>query len=104
MQQRADRLSSSIHKIAAEVLRGVTSDAYITVTRVDVSPDLHQALVWVSVYHPDQQESDIFSSVLEYRSSVRGAVAKQLHLRKVPYIEFKHDTSAAVADEINKHM
>ncbi len=106
MHQRAERLSSSIHKIAAETLHGIASGAYLTVTRVDVSPDLRQALIWVSVYSKKgkEKEKEVFSVVLEQQLSVKNAIAKQLHLRKVPNIEFRHDTTASLADDLNKLM
>ena len=104
MQQRADRLSSSIHKITAEALHGAIPGAYLTVTRVDVSPDLRQALIWVSVYSQNKSEKELFSAVLDKKSSVKNAIASQLHLRKVPNIEFRHDTTASLADDLNKLM
>ncbi|MBD3236498.1 MAG: 30S ribosome-binding factor RbfA [Candidatus Eisenbacteria bacterium] len=66
---------------------------WITVTRVEMSPDLRHARVLVSVLG-DKSEKEMSLHVLQRAGSfLRGAVGRRVRLREVPELSFVLDES-----------
>jgi ribosome-binding factor A len=73
----------------------------VTLTRVDVAPDLTSALVFWSAFDVEGRESiETVSAGLESASSfVRRRVAQQLPLKRTPELRFRYDPSLAQGSE-----
>ncbi|NCS99478.1 ribosome-binding factor A [Candidatus Parcubacteria bacterium] len=83
----------------AEMLRGFATeqiaresnrDALITVTRVDVSPDLKNATVFYTVL-PESKKAAVDGFMLRQRKHIRNYIKKNAHTRSIPYIEVEYD-------------
>jgi ribosome-binding factor A len=72
----------------------------VTVTAVDVSPDLRQAKIFVSVLGTDTERASTFEALASMTSHLRSRLAKSLQLRVAPEISFKPDESVARAAKI----
>ena len=72
----------------------------VTVTAVDVSPDLRQAKIFVSVLGTDTERASTFEALASMTSHLRSRLAKSLQLRVAPEISFKPDESIARAAKI----
>ena len=74
----------------------------LTVTRVDVTPDLAEAKVWVSSY----ASSVSFSKILKYLSRINRDIFQSLRLvmttKRVPKIRFFIDENSEYADRIDQ--
>ena len=94
--KRADRVADLILKELAEVLMRRVKDprlAEITLTKVDVSPDLRNAKVYYSLLGDDQKKDEVAGGLESARGFVKRELGKRLHLRRIPDIVFYFDAS-----------
>ena len=70
----------------------------LTVTRLDVTPDLDVAKVYVSV----MGRADGPKPAIEALNRAAGHVSKKMHIRKAPRFIFVEDDGAAYAAHINE--
>jgi len=102
-------LSSRFPRTArvGEVLREVVADELerladgddrlrlVTVTGVDVDPDLRHATVWLSSLSDDGQ-----TALAEDRIRLQAAIARQVRLKHTPQLAFKADPGVASGQRI----
>ena len=106
---RGERLASQsreeIYRVIATKLRNRYSSlsAIISVTQVDVSPDLKTAKVYVSIYDPDTARKDASFKILKENAGfIRHELSQVLHLRTVPELSFILDGSMEYGAKIDK--
>src|SRR4051794_5020566 len=103
MSQRTNRVESLIHQIVAAELTRLPAAARLTVTGVQVSPDLRQATVWVgALANSSEQAESLFESAEENRDDIQAAVAKRLTTKFIPRLTLRRDTGGEYADHINR--
>lgn len=102
MSYRPQRLASEIHKLAAVHLQEHLQRSDVTVTEVDVSADLRNATVWVSVL--DVEDEEAVARVQEEVGRLRTRVARQIAMRRAPRITIKQDDRGQRADELQQQM
>ncbi|MDQ3243464.1 MAG: 30S ribosome-binding factor RbfA [Gemmatimonadota bacterium] len=73
---------------------------FVTVTGVDVTPDLRHAKVFVSVMGSDSEKEATFQGLASTASHLRSRVGRALRLRVAPEIQFREDDSVARAARI----
>jgi ribosome-binding factor A len=102
--RRADRVAEAIRVEAATFLNEGAKDprlvGLVTVTGVDVSQDLRQAKIFVSVLGTDTERAATFEALTSLAGHLRSRLARSLQLRLVPEIAFKLDESVAHAARI----
>ena len=106
---RGERLASQfreeIYRVIATKLRNRYSSlsAIISVTQVDVAPDLKTAKVYVSIYDPDTARKDASFKILKENAGfIRHELSQVLHLRTVPELSFILDGSMEYDAKIDK--
>lgn len=67
----------------------------ITVTEVDVSPDLRQATVYYSVIGEGNEAEEAANFFRRRASFIRRKVASRVILKYLPFFDFRHDPSLA---------
>ena len=72
----------------------------VTVTGVDVTPDLRQARVFVSVLGSDDERRATLEGLDSLATHLRSRIGRALRLRNAPEITFKLDESVARAARI----
>ena len=110
MSRRTLRIAEQLRGEIARILREEVTDprvGLVTLTRVDVAPDLSHALVFWSALHADESEEERMAEGLESSAGfVRRRLAQSLPLRRTPRIDFRHDRSieqgAATAALLNE--
>ena len=95
MSHRVAQIESLLKRTVSQVLqRGLadprTAGTLISVTKVDVSPDMRHATVFVSIL-PDEHESRAIHGLKDATMHIQGAVKKAVALRSVPHLLFKLD-------------
>lgn len=102
--RRADRVAEAIRVEAATFLSDGAKDprlvGMVTVTAVDVSRDLRQAKIFVSILGSDTERAATFDALTSLTPHLRSMLARSLQLRMVPEILFKLDESVARAARI----
>ena len=74
----------------------------LTVTRLDVTPDLDVAKVYVSVLGREGGSAPVVSALNKASGHVRTEVSRRMHIRKAPRFVFVADDGAAYAARINQ--
>jgi ribosome-binding factor A len=102
--RRPDRVAEAVREEIATVLAAGVKDprvtGLVTVTGVEMSRDLGQATVYVSVYGDDTARAETMEGLQSLASSLRGRVGRALKLRLAPAITFKPDDTIARAARI----
>ena len=74
----------------------------LTVTRLDVTPDLDVAKVYVSVMGRADGPKPAIEALNRAAGHVRTEISKKMHIRKAPRFIFVEDDGAAYAAHINE--
>ncbi len=102
--RRPDRVGEAVREEIAAFLAGGVKDprvvGLVTVTAVEMSRDLAQANVFVSIYGSDEDRALTMSGLESVATGLRGRVGRALHLRIAPHITFRQDESIARASRI----
>ncbi len=105
MSQRTQKVSSLVQQIVAAELAQLPGAARLTVTGVDVSPDLRHATIWIGVLAPgndDTRVAKLFQVALDAREHLQDAVARQLTTKFVPRLALEQDIGGAYADRMTR--
>jgi len=99
--RRSERVGEQIREELARVLREDATDPrlrLLTLTQVDVAPDLTQALVLWSVMDAPGAPApqDVEAGLASASAFLRRRLAQALPLRRMPALHFRHDPSLAL--------
>ena len=101
---RRGRINDEVQKELAMILREVkdprVSDAFISVTAVEVTPDLKYAKVYYSAMQGDKKE--VAKGLKSSAGYIRRQLAQRLNLRMTPELTFCEDHSIAHGAHISK--
>ena len=101
--RRTERLGHEIRVILAELMVRQVKDpriGFATVTRVELTADLHHARVYVSVLgSPDEQEKTL-EGLISAAGYLRHEIGHQLDLRRAPDLSFILDHGAEAGERI----
>ena len=101
---RRGRINDEMQKELAQVLRQVkdprVSEAFISITAVDVTPDLKFAKIYYSAMTGDKKE--IAKGLKSSAGYIRRQLAQSLNLRMTPELTFYEDHSIAHGAHISK--
>ena len=103
MTHRIEQVESTLRKALAQVLQRKISDprirGMVSITDVDVSPDMKQASVSVSVL-PEEYTKRTIAGLRAANRHIHSEVKKLVALRLVPHLRFELDTTLKKADEV----
>jgi ribosome-binding factor A len=103
MSQRTRKVASLVQQVVASSLVQELARPEVTVTGVDVSPDLRQATVWVGIIAPNpKSQQDLLKQIESVKGEVQAAVAHEMTTKFVPRLHFKLDTGGDYAEHISK--
>jgi ribosome-binding factor A len=94
--QRAQRVADAILEEVADLLRRRVKDprvGFVTLTGVEVAPDLRHAKVFYSVVGDPAQRRATQKGLDSATPFVQGEVGRRLRLRNTPVVEFRFDES-----------
>ncbi|MGN0975320.1 MAG: 30S ribosome-binding factor RbfA [Gemmiger sp.] len=74
----------------------------LTVTRLDVTPDLDVAKVYISVLGREGGSAPVVKALNAASGHIRTEVSRRMHIRKAPRYVFVQDDGAAYAAHISK--
>jgi len=101
---RPDKVASVIREIVVEMISEKVQDPrvsrFTSVTRVEVSGDLQNAKVYVSVMGTEAEERSTMRGLDHARGLIQRAVAKGISARVCPQLRFIADGSIKRAQEI----
>ena len=104
--RRPDRVAEAIREEVATFLSEGAKDprirGFVTVTAVDMTRDLRQATVFVSIMGSDEEKRETTAGLASVAGHLRSMLGKSLRLRNAPEIIFKVDESVARASRIEQ--
>ena len=96
-KKRVDRLNSLIKEVLSEVVREDVRHPRVapltTITRVDVSADLHHAKVYVSVIGTETEREETVIALQSAAGFIAVHASKKVRMRYFPDLVFKLDHS-----------
>lgn len=99
---RTERLNSLLKEVISEVIqrdvRNPHVNQFVTVTRVDITKDLHYAKVYISVIGTDEQKLETIAALQSAAGFIAVHSSKKVVMRYFPELTFKLD------DSVDKHM
>lgn len=100
---RNQRIGDQIHREIAELLRQANDPRFreVTVTDVDVSPDLKNARIYFSLL-TENDVSEISIALNKASGYFRRHLAEAMRLRITPKIEFMFDKTLRKAEKIRQ--
>jgi ribosome-binding factor A len=103
---RPDRVGEQIREELSELLaRGAVHDpgiGFITLTRVQVSPDLQQARVFYTILGDQKARKDTARALQRATPFLRRQIGDRIRLRRVPELEFRFDESVMHQDRVEQ--
>jgi len=93
---RVERVAELIREEISKILREDVSDpriGFVSITRVDISPDLDNAKVFVSILGNEEKKKEGMNGLNSATGFIRGRLGHLLELRLVPEIKFVRDDS-----------
>lgn len=103
MTRRTERLGEEIREEVARMITGELKDpriGFVTVTRVDLGPDLRQARVYVGVLGTDKQRQTSLTGLKQAAGFMRRALGQRLRLRHAPELVFQYDEGLEASDRV----
>ena len=95
MKHRLERVREVLKRELSEIiLRDITfNGALVTVQEVDITPDLKQAHVFVSMLGSEEQKNAAMAKLHDNRKTLQAAMAKRVVLKYTPQLHFEFDTA-----------
>lgn len=102
---RVGRVGEQLKKELSQLIQTELKDpriGFVTVTGVDVTNDLSQATVYLSVLGDDEQKSNTLKALAKANGFLRSELGKRVRLRHTPVLIFKFDSSIEYGSRIEK--
>lgn len=105
MSVRQHKIESQIRRVVSMVMLRDLDDprisGIISVTKVDLTPDFHEARIYVSILS-SIPEATVFQGLLHAQAYVQREVVKALAMRMAPRLSFHLDHSLKKQAEIDR--
>ncbi len=101
--RRQQQVGDQIHREISVLVQRELKDprlGFVTITSVDISPDLRFAKVFYSVMGTSEEEKATQVALEHAGGFLRHELAGRVDLRYVPDLSFRHDPSIAHGDRI----
>lgn len=103
---RQNKVASQIQKIVAGAIQRDVADprvdGLVSVTKVDVTPDLREAKVWLSVLASQRPPATVLAGIRSAGRRIQSEVASGLPLRHIPRLTYVLDETLKKQAEILK--
>lgn len=100
--KRTDRLNSLLKEVISDTIRTDVRNPHVnellTVTRVEITKDLHFAKVYISVIGTPEQKHETLAALQSAAGFIAVQSSRKVVMRYFPVLTFKLD------DSVEKHM
>lgn len=105
MTRRMPKVDDLIQSEVADLLsrhvkHPVLQDTMLSITRVETSPDLQSARVFISVMDDSADAEEIREALERTEPFVHRELGRRLHMRRIPHLKFILDRSIAEGDRM----
>ncbi|MEA3402203.1 MAG: 30S ribosome-binding factor RbfA [Armatimonadota bacterium] len=102
---RQESVSRELQREISDIIRTEIDDpliGFVTITDVEISPDLKHARVYFSVLGDEQEKADTAKGVRRAGKYIRSLIAERMELRYVPTLRFELDETAERAQRVER--
>lgn len=102
--RRQQRVAEQIKIEVSRILEQLDDPrlALITITDVTISPDLHDATVYVSALPGESVKDEVLAGLDHAHGFLRRGLGQRMQLRVVPNLHFHWDKSLETGDRISR--
>src|SRR5574339_1132045 len=103
MSLRSNRVGEQMKKELGDIIGRKIKDpriGFVTVTDVQVSGDLQQAKVYISVLGDEEQRENTLKGLAKAKGFIRSEIGQRIRLRKTPEILFEFDEALEYGNRI----
>ncbi len=109
MSRRTEQVGDLVQSVLADLIRRrvkhpALANVMVSITRVQVAADFSRATVHVSVLGDDDLREEVLDGLRHSEGFLHRELAKEVHLRRVPRLEFEHDRSMEEAERLTTLM
>jgi len=104
---RKDRVKEIIKQEVSSIIHDEVNDpriGFVTVTRIEMSPDLRYATIFVSVLGQPKECEETFKALNSAKGFIRKLLAGRIRMRFIPDISFKQDKTIEYSVYISKKI
>ncbi|MDG2438075.1 MAG: 30S ribosome-binding factor RbfA [Ilumatobacter sp.] len=100
---RSARVAETLREIIAEDLVRLDDErlAFVTVTSIDVDPELNRAVVFFDSLTGEDGDDEIVIALDEHRVRLQASIARQIKAKKTPILSFQPDIVIRSAERID---
>ncbi|MFO8100727.1 MAG: 30S ribosome-binding factor RbfA [Dehalococcoidia bacterium] len=102
--RRQKQVNQAIRRELSDLLTRQVRDprinGIISITEVDISPDLKQAKVYVSVMGSEEEKAEVFAGIDSASDYLRHELGRRIKMRYVPGLIFRRDDSIEKAEHM----
>lgn len=106
MTRRTRQVGELLKEELTDIIRREVKDpriGFMTITDVDVTPDLRQARVFISVLKEEERQGTM-DALASAASFIRHHLKPRLRMRQIPMLEFRGDRSMEYAQHITETL
>ncbi|MGD6965098.1 30S ribosome-binding factor RbfA [Rossellomorea vietnamensis] len=103
MSHRSNRVGEQMKKELSDIIGRKIKDpriGFVTVTDVEVSGDLQQAKVFITVLGDEEQRENTLKGLAKAKGFIRSEIGQRVRLRKTPELIFEFDESINYGNRI----
>lgn len=104
MTRRTRQVGELLREELTDIIRRDVKDpriGFMSITTVDVTPDLRAARVYVSVLGTDDERSATLDALRSAAKFIRFHLKPRLRMRQIPELDFRDDRSMEYAESIS---
>lgn len=105
--RRRQQVGDLIRDEVSEILAAEMKDprlGLVSITRVEMSPDLRYATLYTSVYGDEAEQEETIQALSGASGFIRRLLAPRLRIRHIPSIRFRLDHSMEHAEQITRTL
>lgn len=105
--RRQAQLAEFLRDEISEIIQRELKDprlGFVSITRVELSPDLRYARVFVSVLGSDEDRIETMRALEGAAGFIRHLLKPRMHVRHIPEISFREDRSMEHAEQVARTL
>jgi ribosome-binding factor A len=105
--RRTRQVGELLREEVTDIIRREVKDpriGFMSVTNVDVTPDIRSARVYISVLGTDEEREDTLSALRSASGFIRFHLKPRLRMRQIPELDFRDDRSMEYAQHISETL
>lgn len=105
--RRQEQVAEFLRDEVSEIITREMKDprlGFVSITRVELSPDLRYAKVFISVFGPEEEREATLRALSGAAGFVRYQLKPRMRIRHIPEISFQLDRSMEHAEEVARTL